>query len=697
MFGPRKQTVGIWAAILLPVLILIGLQLYLLTNEARRDVERLSAARAHEIAAIAEARAIAEMTLVTVLASSASLPAADIAETYRLAGALAAASGIWKTVSLADPSTGVERFDLRRPLSSGPMAMSRSATAAAAGVNRPTIGGVEPDGAGGFAVMLRAPVIRDGVVRYVVTVGVDPSVFHATVAARASAGSVVAVVDRSGKIIARSLDHNRRLGHPASRFVRQAVARGGNGLYRGVTLDGLANYTAYVTAPTTGWSAHVAVPSRLIDGPRRLSFVIWGVVAAGCLLISGLIIWLILRDMGLRRQEEQRLQQAQKMEAVGQLTGGIAHDFNNLLTAIIGGLDIVLKRSAADAPNRRYLEGALDAAVRGAKLTSRLLAFSRSQRLALEAVDVEAVIADMSELLAQSLGPGITVKVQVAPDARWVTTDKNQLELALLNLAVNARDAMPEGGTLEFSTRAVGAENPRASAHRVEITVADNGQGMPRDVAARAFDPFFTTKDVNRGTGLGLAQVYAMAKQSGGGTHIESVPGQGTRVSLLLPPATPVETAPRDVRPDAPINAGAGQTVLVVDDDDSVRRIVVETLRDRGFVVSETGDGGMALAQLAHTRPDLLIIDFLMPGLNGAAVALKARELDPTQKVLFVSGYMDTDAIDAALPNAPVLRKPFDGDQLVAAVREVLDGSPAGRAESKADPGSSFPDEGVKR
>ena len=625
MFGLKRQTVSIWAAILLPVLILIGLQLYLFTDGARRDVEQLSAARAHEMAAYTEARAVAELKLVVVLASSAGLAIDDIPQTYRLARSLAAASGVWRTVSLAEPATGVELFDLRRPLSSAPVAMSRSQATAAARLTRPMISGVEPDGAGGFAVMLRAPVIRDGAVRYVVSVALDPSVFHAVVAARAPAGSIAAVVDRSGAFIGRSVQHHRRLGYPASVFVRQAVARGGSGFYQGVTLEGLANYTAYATAPVTGWSAHVAVPSKLIDGPRRMSFLIWGAVAAGCLSISGAMIFLILRDIGLRRREEERLQQSQKMEAVGQLTGGIAHDFNNLLTAIIGGLDIVLRRSAPDDPNRRYLDGALDAAVRGAKLTSRLLAFSRTQRLALEAVDVEAVIADMSELLAQSLGPGISVEVRVAQDARWVMTDKNQLELALLNLAVNARDAMPDGGRLEFSTRAVGADSRRAAAHRVEVTVADNGSGMPGHVAERAFDPFYTTKDVNRGTGLGLAQVYAMAKQSDGEAHIESTPGKGTRVSLLLPHATPVAPAARNVEPVGDDKPATGQTILVADDDDGVRRILVETLRERGYVVSEASDGNMALGDLTKIAPDLLILDFMMPGLNGAEVARAKR------------------------------------------------------------------------
>jgi signal transduction histidine kinase/CheY-like chemotaxis protein len=388
------------------------------------------------------------------------------------------------------------------------------------------------------------------------------------------------------------------------------------------------------------------------------------------------------------RETEDTLRQAQKMEAIGQLTGGIAHDFNNLLTAIMGNLDAIRRRAGADERLQRQADNALEAARRGAKLTSQLLAFSRTQRLQLAPVDLDHLLRGMSSLLQQSVGMGVTVDVSIAPDAKVVLCDANQLELALLNLAVNARDAMPNGGRFTISTRRLIAQSamdidlrdlPRSD--YVEIRIADTGVGMTEDVLERAIEPFFTTKPVGMGTGLGLSQVYGVSHECGGTMLIESAPGQGTTVRLLLPPAViahPVAHVEAGVHSEPTVRRAAGDHetfVLVVDDDRQVRRFITESLRSLGYRILEADSGTAALSLLdTGQHVDLMVADFAMPGMTGADLACKARERRPDLRVLMVSGYADTAAIDAALGETRLLRKPFDLAELGTAVAEVLGG-----------------------
>ncbi|MDO9247246.1 MAG: response regulator [Phenylobacterium sp.] len=672
----RRQTISLAAAVMLPLLILTGLQLYDGVNTRRLELEALSRARAGEIMRLVDAQVMAEVRLGRVLSLADSIKQDDAARAHRRAREFREAAGSWRTVRLSDPHAGLELFDLRRPASAQPRAAGPDVAALG---RKPftamVVEGVVRD-AGAHGIALHMPILRDGQLRYILTVELDPRAFHNIAAPRYPAETVVAaVVDRSGRFISRSLRYEATVGHPGSAQLREAVLRGGEGFYRNVTLEGVPTYTGYVTSPLTGWSTHVAVSSSPFEAARYWSMAIWVVVVLGCLALSGLMIGLTLRDMDQVRREDEGLRQAQKMEALGHLTGGIAHDFNNLLTAIIGSLDLVLRRAPAEDPNRRYLEGALDAAQRGAKLTSRLLAFSRTQKLGVEPVDIAATLDGMSELLDQSLGPGVAIRVQVAPEARWVSTDRNQLELALLNLAVNARDAMPEGGRLTFTGALVDHRRAGKATPRVVLAVSDTGQGMTSEVLHQAFDPFFTTKAVSKGTGLGLAQVYAFARQCGGEVKIHSEVGKGTRVELILPAASEVASAPAIAAPE-PVLAD-GRRILVLDDDESVRQVLVENLRARGYVVFQAANGEDALNALADIDPDLFVLDFLMPGLNGAEVARRARQMRPHQKLLVVSGHLDSVALEGAIEGVAILQKPFDGPTLALRVAEVLKGTGA--------------------
>ncbi|MDI1290699.1 MAG: response regulator, partial [bacterium] len=530
---------------------------------------------------------------------------------------------------------------------------------------------------GGAYLPMTIPVRRDGQLVYLLTVEIDPSSIHRLALERyPSRGVVSAIVDRRGRFISRSLDHNRWVGRLGSVYLQAAAKRGGEGLYKNITLEGVPTYTAYVSSAANGWSTHVALSATPFDAARLWSNAIWIFVALASAALSALLMWIAFRDLAEARGEQQRMLQAQKMEAVGHLTGGIAHDFNNLLTAIIGGLDLFLRRSDPADQNRRFLKGALEAAQRGAKLTSRLLAFSRTQSLSVETVDIKSTLDDISQLLDQSLGPNIICLTIVADDARWVSTDRNQLELAFLNLAVNGRDAMPDGGTLTIEAKRVNRRRNGNPMSYVSLSVTDTGLGMAPHVRSQAFDPFFTTKDASKGTGLGLAQVYALARQSGGDAEIVSEPGNGTTVCLLLPlavdPPRPDAQADQLVPNVVTAAGGEGNRILVVDDDDAVRQIIVENLRSGGYVVFESPNGEDALAALESIDPDLLVLDFLMPGLNGAEVARRARELRPHQKLLMVSGHMDSVLLDEAVYDVPVLRKPFDARTLAQQVAGAL-------------------------
>ncbi len=374
-------------------------------------------------------------------------------------------------------------------------------------------------------------------------------------------------------------------------------------------------------------------------------------------------------------EAEIALRQAQKMEAIGQLTGGIAHDFNNLLQSVAGTLDLIRYRPDNPARVRAWAEAGLGSARRGAALTGQLLAFSRSQKLELKPVDLCALLRGMHELLGRTLGPATRIGMDLVAEGLSVLCDATQLEMAVLNLAINARDAMPQGGELSIGARPrVIANDPElANGDYVELAVRDSGSGMSEAIAAKAFDPFFTTKGVGKGTGLGLSQVYGMVKQAGGVARIESSTRSGTTVRLLL---RRVETAAVQEAAGGggdPAMAAIPATLLIVDDDAAVRRLLADASVTLGYRVVEAEDGTAGLALLETAAPDLAIIDYAMPGLTGAEVARAARSMRPGLPIVFASGYADTAAIESILDaNTAVLRKPFQIGDLQDAVTALL-------------------------
>ena len=378
---------------------------------------------------------------------------------------------------------------------------------------------------------------------------------------------------------------------------------------------------------------------------------------------------------------EEHLRQSQKMEAVGQLTGGLAHDFNNLLTGIAGSLELLQTRVAQGrlADVDRFVNAAQGAARRAAALTHRLLAFSRRQTLDPKVTDVNRLVIGMMDLVRRTVGPEIEIEV-AATDGVWNSlVDPSQLENALLNLCINARDAMPDGGKLviETANRGLDARSAREPGQFVVLCVSDNGTGMPPEVADRAFEPFFTTKPLGQGTGLGLSMIYGFVRQSGGQVRISSAPGQGTMVCLYLPRhlgEAEEADAPGGLS-DAP-RASAGETVLVVDDEPTVRMLVIEILQDLGYAALEAADGASGIKLLqSEARIDLLVTDVGLPGgMNGRQLADAARVARPLLKVLFITGYAETAVASHGRLEAGmhVLTKPFALEMLASRIKELL-------------------------
>jgi CheY-like chemotaxis protein len=379
------------------------------------------------------------------------------------------------------------------------------------------------------------------------------------------------------------------------------------------------------------------------------------------------------------------LRQAQKMEALGQLVGGVAHDFNNLLTAISGNIETLQRRlpEGVDDNLQRLAKAALHATARGALMTRRLLAFSRRQPLEPKSVSVNSLIAGMSEILHQTLGETVQIETVLAAGVWAIFVDSNQLESALLNLAVNSRDAMPQGGKLTIEAantyldEAYSAIAEVPAGQYVGIFVSDTGTGMTPEVASKAFDPFFTTKEVGQGTGLGLSQVYGFIKQSGGYVKIYSEVGAGTTIKIYLPRYISADRATEEKPAAIPIARANGETILVVEDDADVRSSVVEILGELGYRVIEARDGLSALRQLdAYLETRLLLTDVGLPGgMNGRQLADEALRRRPGLKVLFASGYARNAIVHHGRldPGVELIMKPFTYAELAAKVRRVLD------------------------
>ncbi|MGE0597553.1 MAG: response regulator [Hyphomonadaceae bacterium] len=408
-----------------------------------------------------------------------------------------------------------------------------------------------------------------------------------------------------------------------------------------------------------------------------------GVLVAFAFASASIVAQLRAREAAERAlaEQEHRLAQTQRLEAIGQLTGGVAHDFNNLLTVILNSADSAMLRASAEV--QPMLQSVIQAAENGAALVRQLLAYSRRQPLSVAPLDVNEIVRSMEDMLKRTLGAQIEIAFALAPNLRPAFADRAQVESAVLNLAINARDAMPEGGrlTIETGNAILDADyvslNPDApTGEFVMLVVSDSGLGMSPEVAERALEPFFTTKDVGKGSGLGLSMIYGFAKQSKGHLRLYSEPGAGTTVRLYLPQHANQTAAPAPAAPGR-AHAGGDEAVLVVEDEAQVRHFAAQALRERGYRVTEAGNGAEALALLDQDAAcDVLFTDIMMPGMSGRELADVVRQRKPSVRVLFTSGYGDASVTRNGWlePGARFLSKPYRAGELAAAMRALIEG-----------------------
>jgi len=500
-------------------------------------------------------------------------------------------------------------------------------------------------------------------------------------------GGAVRVLHRTGAVLLYEPQVD-----PASRGDDAVLAAYAAGERRGVFFGPIAPggppmITSFAADDDSGLIVAVSLGEAAALAAWRQEAIVAGLILVGLLIALALAVTLMLRQLDARAaaeaallQQQQRFAEAQRLESLGQLTGGVAHDFNNLLTVIVGSADSLLSRVSAEL--RPRVDAILYAADNATALIKQLLAFSRRQALQLTPVDMNATVTAMEEMLSRSLGARVETQFVLAPNLWRAYADRAQIESALLNLAINARDAMPEGGKLTIETHNAHLDAHYASQNAdvaagdyVALAVTDTGTGMSPEVRERAVEPFFTTKEVGKGSGLGLSMIYGFARQSKGHVKIYSELGRGTTVRLYLPRATQEKEV--TVPDDATAGVGGSETVLVVEDDVQVRELAVTSLRERGYTVVEAANGHEAVAVLdADGHIDLVLTDMVMPGaMTGKEVAEHALKVRPAVRVLFTSGYADASVMRNGLVKAGArfLSKPYRSGQLAATVRALLD------------------------
>ncbi|AWN43293.1 ATP-binding protein [Methylobacterium durans] len=539
----------------------------------------------------------------------------------------------------------------------------------------PTIGDISGPGqpsSGPRRASFRVPVLREGKLRFALTGVVSTEGLSRLLApAGLDPNWRPFLVDNSDQIAAH-LRTPELVGRVATQPAIQARATGTSGVYEGLSPAGEPIMTAFRKSDRTGWSAHVAIPLALYNQPLTRALWIVSIAGFAALCLTVVFALLLRREMQDMREETLLHERAVRMEALGRMTGGVAHDFNNLLMVILGNLEM-LQRRIQEPRLERYITAIRKAAERGTHLTRELLAFSRGQAMQAEVLDLNERLTSTLAMIKQSVRGDIVVETDLAPGQHVVKVDPLQLDLALLNIAANARDAMPEGGRLRLETRRAAIPD-RSGREGVKLSISDTGGGIPAEALPHVFEPFFTTKEVGKGTGLGLSQVYGFAKASAGLADIESRAGRGTTVALYLPLSQESVPAPtHQTQQSTAAGTRAGRIrVLLVDDNDEVRAVTAAYLEEAGFHVSQA-NGARAGLDLLESSTDLLVSDLVMPGgMDGLVLAKEARRLWPKLPVILVSGY-STSASAAAELGFTLFMKPFDMSALAASIRSKVE------------------------
>ncbi|HXV25827.1 MAG TPA: ATP-binding protein [Alphaproteobacteria bacterium] len=667
--------------------------------EVAKVVEQVDSAFERSIAAL------------EALAASKSLDSGDLQAFREEAQRVATTRPHWAQLVLVDGRTGANLTSIAANPAFLPRLIDANSLTDIARSPGPRIGDLasNPQLGSEPLIEIRIPILRNGTLRYVLWAGLRVEAITELLASGSWPRSWTATVnDRGGTVVARSRHHERWIGHAGNAELDNLVRKAGSAWLRASTLDGSPAYIAAEAAPVSGWSVQLAVPAREIDGPMGwgLGLIVAGI--AGSLAIAVFLAWLVIREIRDRREREKMIQQSQRMELIGQMTSGVAHDFNNILGVLVGILETVARRVGTDAALTGLIASGIGAVERGRTLTQQLLAFARRQTLKPEIVHVNDALSELNRLIPRSLDHSVRILLDFRAHGAQCLIDRSQFDTAILNLLVNSRDAMPQGGTIRIRTEeAPDGLSGIIDGPAVLVSVVDNGQGISADIVDRVFDPFFTTKPPGKGTGLGLSQVYGFVKQSSGHVEIASRPGEGTTVRIWLPRAAgqdlmkppPPQVAQREATEEEPwrpmlveppaARPGGERTVLVVDDEIIIATSTALALNEAGFATLIAADGHQAKQILAASEPhiDLLFTDLILPqGPNGLDLARFARERRPEIRIVIASGHITkaTSRI-GEIEDYVTISKPYSGDQAVAAMNLALlsAGSPSKPLEER--------------
>jgi signal transduction histidine kinase/CheY-like chemotaxis protein len=645
----RRSILLLVTAGLLPVIALGGTFGAITLSNERQAVEQKARTDARFAAALVAVKLQSHVRAIEMVARSPVFDDGEVdVQRFRLVvGHIIRTQPDWRTISVADPQ-GERIIDAplvigRKP--HGPV-VEPASLARVVGTGLPAIGNVTKGPKGGLAFAVRAPVLDHGKVRFVVSaVAMASSLRELLQFEPLPEGWRASVVDATGQTVAVSRDS-------------PSVADGDAALVE-----------SWAPVGGTAWAVRITAPARDFTAPLEHALLLLAAAALICLLLIALLARILAQDLKHARRAEQAQLQSQRMEALGRLTGGVAHDFNNLLTPILGGLELIGRRTT-DERLKRYVENAMTSAERAKSLVARLLAYSRKQSLTPKPVDVARLLHGMTDLINRSLTPSIRLQLEVPPRLPPARADQAQLELAILNLVINARDAMPSGGLLRISAGVppVARTVSLAAAEYVYVEIADTGSGMDEATMRQAIEPFFTTKPAEKGTGLGLSMVHGFAAQSGGTLQLTSRRGEGTSAMIILPAS---DEAVRDpIEPAGDLGLPPGR-ILLIDDDEAVRRSTADMLKEIRQEVIEAGGVDEALNILAvRSDFDAIVTDFVMPDRSGGDLIRAAKNRWPGLPILLVTGYVSE--VEELPPEITKLLKPFSSAELASALRQTL-------------------------
>lgn len=530
MKAARQQIRLLVLAAFIPLLVLGLTQLAVTLRQQTSAAENSTLLRAMALSARIDSQINADMGALQVLSTSQFITDSNWPQAQARAQAVVADRPQWKNVFFTDVATGQILWETALPLST-PRPAPAFLISFLHSKQKSEIGGTaDMPRACACIILSRRFMVKDRA--YALTVQRNILELQNITLASTPKDQVAALLDRRGLFITRTFDFKNRFATPGTRYVQAAIARGGSGVYSGTTWEGLTNRTAYMTSALTGWSTHIAVPAKnyALIGAGSIGLEIFAFLLA--LLVAGVLTVYARREIHARRAQERAHFQSQKLEAIGQLSGTVAHDFNNLLAIMVSCVRLLEKTD--DAARKQAIIGeCLAASERGSELIKQLLTFSREKPLEISCISLADTIGSIRAILARTLGANVNLDIKLGANACYAKTNSAQLEMALLNLAVNARDAMPSGGEFRVTT------SPSSARGFVDLVVSDTGVGMTETIAARALEPYFTTKESGKGTGLGLAQVHVLVQQSGGMLVLETAPGKGARFTLRLPACAP--------------------------------------------------------------------------------------------------------------------------------------------------------------